>query len=224
MDEDIDTAKEYKNAFGKTYSKNSGVTMIDGEYNVSDVTGSIAGYDGGAAAPAGTYIINKGNIVSYMLPVAEYAGYVIEVNTYEGSESILILHTDTHHIRQKQMMATQLFYLGHPAFNIYGALGNGRRCLKFPGCQSSQTHLLKLVHIPAGLHTAVICCANQILRSQVDHKLARLLDDIIGIPAGPDGNGYHGRIGADRSYPGQGNDIRFFSLPGTADHYSRQRV
>ncbi|MBQ9973780.1 MAG: S-layer homology domain-containing protein, partial [Oscillospiraceae bacterium] len=90
VDEDIDTAKEYKNAFGKTYSKNSGVTMIDGEYNVSDVTGSIAGYDGGAAAPAGTYIINKGNIVSYMLPVAEYAGYVIEVNTYEGSESILI--------------------------------------------------------------------------------------------------------------------------------------
>ncbi|MBQ9974841.1 MAG: S-layer homology domain-containing protein [Oscillospiraceae bacterium] len=90
VNEAIETAKEYKNAFGKTYNRNTGITMIDGEYNVLPGTGSIADYEGGSKAPVGTYFIHKGNIVAYMEPVERYASYVSAINTYEGEEGVLI--------------------------------------------------------------------------------------------------------------------------------------
>ncbi|MBQ9974159.1 MAG: S-layer homology domain-containing protein [Oscillospiraceae bacterium] len=91
-DEDIDTAKEYKALFGKSYRLAAdGIAMFDGEYVMAeDLADEITGYNAGSYAPMGTYFVCEGKIVAYMEPVEEYASQVTNIITTSGKKSIAL--------------------------------------------------------------------------------------------------------------------------------------
>ena len=56
-----------------------------------------------------------------------------------------------------------------------------------------------------------------------DLKLACLLDDAVGVAAGPDAYAHHGRVGTDDACPGDGDDVGSppLVLTGNQDDWSR---
>ncbi|MBR3778297.1 MAG: S-layer homology domain-containing protein [Clostridia bacterium] len=100
--EDITTPKDYKAAFGKSYQmkkdteSSNKVVLFDKEYRHNNVVGTVpdsdddTAYAAGNTAPAGTYFIADNAVVGYMAPVTKYASYIVDINKYEGSESVQI--------------------------------------------------------------------------------------------------------------------------------------
>lgn len=91
----ISSAKGYKEFFGRGYSVAANGILFDDTYVPTeklsgDMTSAIPGYTKGSAAPKGTYIIAGGEIVSYIAENVSYASYIVNINTTEGQESVLV--------------------------------------------------------------------------------------------------------------------------------------
>lgn len=92
VEEAVDSAKEYKAVFGKTYDlakKNASddVLIFNGEFVLSN-NGTVFGYVKGTDAPAGTYIIKNSAVVTYLPPATKLFSKVTYVDRTEGSETI----------------------------------------------------------------------------------------------------------------------------------------
>ena len=91
LTEEADTAKEYKAAFGKNYALATGGYQVTGSYEVAyqDMF-RVEGYEAGAKAPAGTYMVYEGKICGYFAPVDVYAARVTMVGKTMDREYIML--------------------------------------------------------------------------------------------------------------------------------------
>ena len=87
-----------------------------------------------------------------------------------------------------------------------------------------QVHLLKLVVVAARAHTAPVSGSGQVLRRQVDDELLVFHDEFVRVAFLADGDVAHGRVGANRARPSDGDDIVVFLAVAASDHHGGQRI
>ena len=85
-------------------------------------------------------------------------------------------------------------------------------------------HLLELVVVAARTHTAPVRGGGQFLRRQVDDELFVFHDKVIRMAFLADGDVAHGRVGANRPRPADGDDIVVFLAVATGDHHGGQGI
>ncbi|MBQ9974801.1 MAG: S-layer homology domain-containing protein [Oscillospiraceae bacterium] len=90
--EEAETAKEYKDAFGKNYTLADGGWLFDGSYSgqYQENSFDVDGYVAGSAAPAGTYVIYEGKITGYIAPAMVYATRIVSITTSNGVEKVTL--------------------------------------------------------------------------------------------------------------------------------------
>jgi len=87
----VTNSKEYKEAFYDKYIVADNVAKFDGSYNWIGYTSIDDIYTAGSKAAKGTYFILEGEIIGYMEPVTVYATKVLNVNNYDGNETIELI-------------------------------------------------------------------------------------------------------------------------------------
>ena len=78
--------------------------------------------------------------------------------------------------------------------------------------------------VAAGTYAAPVRSACQLFGGEVDDEFTRAADDVVGVPLRADRDVAHRGIGADRTGPGDGQQVIFVGGGAATDQYGRQRV
>ena len=92
--EDIDSSKEYKTAFGRSYELAAELLILDGEYAETDAMDGAVPYTAGSSAPKGTYIIYENKVIAFLQPGTAIASQILAITDFDGEKSYTLAGVD----------------------------------------------------------------------------------------------------------------------------------
>ena len=122
-----------------------------------------------------------------IFPVSEHQKVGAVQSQFSVFIEIVFVNRDLYHIRNEEIVGAEGNDIGYSALKGERAVFDGGSG-NFRGRDERQTGFLDFIHNASGYGTAVVADFHQGCGSQVYHKLAAFLDDIVGMPFGADGD------------------------------------